>query len=302
MPGELKRSLPLYSGLGFPEQYSHELSVQAPHPGLVFDKFIDTWLIGTNGRCAIQKPGTDRNDSPKLKLGSKRAWLEETIERYKGATGVIQQGLTAALDRQKQLIKALVGKDIEMATDWRFVSGLGNGHPFETGFIWHRSLGVPYLPGSAIKGLMRAWADPDKGWGDVAKWKDIKCLFGDTDDDGAGALIVFDALPLSPPTIEIDIMNPHYADYYARKLDAKKDPIPPADYLSPTPIFFLAVAAGQSFQFVLAPRCPNKADAENDVALGCELLRDALSTLGAGGKTAVGYGVFHPEENKSQSA
>lgn len=296
----LMRSVPLYTDVGFPSRdkdFSYTLQPATPHPGLVFDKFIDTWLIDANGRCTTQKPGTDRNDSKELKFGSKRAWLKETITRYEGAINVIQKGLTAALDRQKQLIKVLGGKDIEMATDWRFVSGLGNGHPFETGFIWHRTLGVPYLPGSAVKGLMRAWADPDKGWGDAAKWKDVKHLFGDTGDDGAGTLIVFDALPLSPPAIDVDIMNPHYAKYYAGDKDANGRTIPPADYLSPTPIFFLAVAVSQSFQFVLAPRCQKKANAENDVALGCDLLEEALSTLGAGGKTAVGYGYFGPGED-----
>lgn len=302
MPRELKRSLPLYAPLGFWERtetqgYAHGLTVRAPHLGLVFDKFIDTWLIDINGCWTVQKPGTGRDDSKQLKFGSKRAWLEETIARYKGAINVIQEGLTATLDRQKQLIKVLGGDDIKMATDWRFVSGLGNGHPFETGFIWHRTLSVPYLPGSAVKGSMRAWTDPTKGWGDMAKWKDIKRLFGDTDDDGVGALIVFDALPLSPPTIEIDIMNPHYAKYYAGDKGANDRAIPPADYLSPTPIFFLTVAADQTFRFVLAPRCQKEANAASDVALGCELLKEALSTLGAGGKTAVGYGVFRRVED-----
>lgn len=308
------RSLPLYGnqGLGFFARDAEKGfadghgDVTQAHIGLVFDKFADTWRIDTNGRCEIQEPAKKQDQEHILTFGSKRAWLEETIKHYDSANTTLKGGLIRVLVRER-MIEAIGGQCFVMKTDWRFVSGLGNGHPFETGFIWHRTLGVPYLSGSSVKGLLRAWADPrldkeDKpqGWGDPNRWPQVKHLFGDTNDDGAGTLIVFDALPLSPPTIELDIMNPHYAAYYAG--DAKKDPIPPADYLSPTPIFFLAVAAGQSFQFVLAPRCPKKANAENDVALGFELLKEALSTLGAGGKTAVGYGTFHPEENKSQSA
>lgn len=92
-------------------------------------------------------------------------------------------------------------------------------------------------------------------------------------------------------------MNPHYAKYYSGEKDVNNHAIPPADYLSPTPIFFLTVAAGQTFRFVLAPRCQKEANAANDVAFGCELLKEALSTLGAGGKTAVGYGYFRSSED-----
>src|SRR5207249_3153998 len=129
----------------------------------------------------------------------------------------------------------------------------------ETGFIWHHTLGVSYLPGSSVKGLMRAWVDPKidengqiKGWGDKETWEKIKRLFGDTEYDGAGALTIFDALPTQAPEIDLDIMNPHYGEYYA-------DPrTPPADYLSPTPIFFLTVKEHQRFLFGLALRPDSK--------------------------------------------
>ena len=35
------------------------------------------------------------------------------------------------------------------------VTGMGNPHPLESGFTWHPTLGMPYLPGSAV-GLVRA--------------------------------------------------------------------------------------------------------------------------------------------------
>jgi CRISPR-associated protein Cmr6 len=270
------------------------------HLGLVFDKLIDTWRINTDGGCDIQAPAKKQTDRDKLTYGSKRAWLEEAIERYCAIKNALESNLTKALERESKLIEALGGQCVVMKTDWRLVSGLGNGHPFETGFIWHRTLGVPYLPGSSVKGLIRAWADPHPnqdgnplGWGDPEEWNDVKHLFGDTIDDGAGSLIVFDALPLVPPAIELDIMNPHYGDYYADKPDRNGHPIPPADYLRPNPIFFLTVAAGQSFRFALAPRPDKRRDEAgqaDDVKYGLALLKTALSSIGAGGKTAVGYG------------
>jgi CRISPR-associated protein Cmr6 len=41
---------------------------------------------------------------------------------------------------------------------WRLALGLGNEHPLENGMTLHRTLGLPYLPGSAQKGLARRYA------------------------------------------------------------------------------------------------------------------------------------------------
>jgi CRISPR-associated protein Cmr6 len=82
----------------------------------------------------------------------------------------------------------------------------------------------------------------------------------------------------------LDIMNPHYAPYYEDKSK------PPADYYSPRPIFFIAVAHGSKFRFSIAPRTSDVTI--NDVCEGLNLLQQALENLGAGAKTAVGYGYF----------
>ncbi len=58
-----------------------------------------------------------------------------------------------------------------------------------------------------------------------------------------------DGLPTTFPQLDLDIMNPHYGDYYQKKKDNKGNPIPPADYLNPVPVTFLAVATGQRFSF-----------------------------------------------------
>jgi CRISPR-associated protein Cmr6 len=166
------------------------------------------------------------------------------------------------------------------------------GHPLETGLVWHRTLGVPYLPGSSVKGLIRAWAER---WGGSTDTGEVIRLFGPRGEDAkahpsTGALVVFDALPVQPPRLDVDIMNPHYAPYY-------QEGKPPADYHLPVPIFFLAVAPGQAFEFALAPRpgVYGREEAEQakaDLTTGMSLLQDALASIGAGGKTAVGYGYF----------
>ena len=143
------------------------------------------------------------------------------------------------------------------------------------------------------KGDDPAWA---KQWDDETK-EEVNRLFGDSKDIGAGSLIVFDAIPLEKPGLEVDIMNPHYGDYYSKKKmtvtlggTERKIDTPPADYLSPNPIFFLTVASGISFKFALAVR--RGKGTNNDLMKGFELLEEALENIGAGSKTAVGYGHF----------
>lgn len=303
----LKRGLPLYKELsdrGYRENngIADQPFFHEANPGLYFDKFIDTWDL-ENKKNIIQAPGSAKNDSDKLKQGSKRAFLEEIIEYNNKNTG--NQNLTKPLalhhKRMNDLHDALFAqtslkpKDYRMdfKTDWRFVSGLGNGHPFESGFIWHRTLGVPYLPGSSVKGMIRAWA---------AQWlknEHVNELLGpenvsDETSGKCGKIIIFDAIPNKPPKLELDILNPHYGPYY-------EDPSnPPADYYNPVPVFFLSVVKGAEFSFTVAPRpgaYKQDGSENNTISKDLDTVKDwlckALENIGCGGKTAVGYGLFN---------
>jgi CRISPR-associated protein Cmr6 len=278
------RWLPLYQDLGrkaavsLLEEMRPEL--RTAHTGLLFDKFCDVW----------SGPSKWNPETPKQGKAMKHQFMEEIVRQLGGnyqTEGLLKQ----YHQRREALLKTCSGRSKRYATTWRFVSGLGMSHVLETGFVWHRMLGVPYLPGSSVKGLIRAWAEQ---WGGLTDQKEVKRLFGPRGKDAreepaTGALIVFEAMPSNKPILEVDIMNPHYGDYYSKK-DRKGKLIPPADYLSPNPIFFVTVAAGASFTFALAPRSgvPNK----DDLNKGFELLSAALENIGAGGKTAVGYGYF----------
>jgi CRISPR-associated protein Cmr6 len=114
------------------------------------------------------------------------------------------------------------------------------------------------------------------GWLTLAH--DFYQTFGTTEQQGE--VTFFDACPVAVPTLEIDILNPHYGDYYQDKNNQK----PPADYHNPVPTFFLTVAKGSRFQFALASRNPGLAQVAES------WLRQALGDLGIGGKTAAGYG------------
>lgn len=288
------RYLPLYKDFKKPDYTKPRPMEGSAHTGLLFDKFCDHW--SGPDRTKPWKPETLKGDSVK------KLFLDAIVGQMTIRNDTL---MTDYINRREILIKTLKGESRDFTTSWRFVSGLGMGHVLETGFVWHRTLGVPYLPGSSVKGLIRAWADPKmkdnvpQGWGDPVKWDEkYKRLFGDEKDMGAGSLIVFDAIPEAKPKLEVDIMNPHYGDYYNKKpmtiklANGKEQQIetPPADYLSPNPIFFLTVAPDVSFKFALAPRpgIGNTTDLNN----GYNLLKEALENIGAGAKTAVGYGYF----------
>lgn len=276
----INRWLPLYQQLGQKGQ-SAKAKPPTAHTGLVFDKFCDVWA-GLNS----WKP-----ESPRRGRAAKHRFFLE-ITSHMAANTVAGQLLNVYTGRRKGLISALKGGCCVFETHWRFVSGLGMGHPLETGFVWHRTLGVPYLPGSSVKGLIRAWTER---WVDSTNPQEVVRLFGPRGEEArsnpaAGALMVFDALPVRVPKLDLDIMNPHYGPYY-------QESKPPADYHKPVPIFFLAVAPGQAFEFALAPRpsAYGRGDAERaevDLVTGMRLLEEALFNIGAGGKTAVGYGYF----------
>lgn len=83
--------------------------------------------------------------------------------------------------RRRAIARRRGGKVIEATTAERLVIGLGSHHPLETGLLFHRTLGVPYIPGSSIKGLIRAWADPGDdeapGWGALDNRRRVLELF-----------------------------------------------------------------------------------------------------------------------------
>ena len=249
------------------------INSKTAHPGLIFDKFPNGWDYTQK---SIKLPDGEG--------GAKEKWYIDAATRNQDH---LKSNLEQAIKRQKNLTKNLLGTTLELQTDWRFITGLGNSHPYETGFTWHRTLGVPYLTGSSIKGILRDWIT---NWTDQQENKakeEANRLLGsdDTDNPHVGSIIIFDALPTIPPKLEVDILNPHYQQYYT-------DPTnPPADYYNPVPIKFLTIAAGQSFLFTLAARTQTT-ETTNDISQCAKYLCEALNTIGAGGKTAVGYGVF----------
>jgi len=262
--------------------------------GLIYDRYADVWSrpsgAAAGGDGAGGHAAAVRFDQETLKV-----WLDR-FAAYAGERGRELQGLLDNLHaRRQRLLECLGGECFEMTVSWRFASGLGKAHCLENGVIWDRNLGIPYLPGSSVKGVMRAWAehwggDPSLGRADVDR------LFGSArpDNRSIGAVIVFDAYPCAVPALEVDVVNVHYKQYYE-----DPDTTAPSDWLAPVPVHFLAVAPKTRFSFAVAPRSRGRREtatgpggAASDLHTARRLLQDAISTIGIGAKTAVGYGVF----------
>ena len=106
-------------------------------------------------------------------------------------------------------------------------------------------------------------------------------VFGATDDQGD--VNFYDALPVEWK-YKVDVMTPHYGDYYMDKTDQNGNPIPPADWLEPNPITFLTLDRGTKFRFDVQSSEQGLANTAK------EWLKKAVSMLGVGGKTMTGYG------------
>jgi CRISPR-associated protein Cmr6 len=110
----------------------------------------------------------------------------------------------------------------------------------------------------------------------------FRAIFGSI--DRAGAVVFFEGVPENAPRFSLDIMNPHYPDYYGEQSSE-----PPASYQDPRPVYFLTTASGASFSFAVAPRIPTANEMAQQAG---KWLRLGLKTMGIGAKTVAGYGYF----------
>jgi len=243
--------------------------------------------------------------------------------------------MEALLARQQQAFDAITIANSSLRLDARatapFTTGLGNEHPLENGFAFLNPYGLPYLPGSGVKGVLRQAARElaSGQWGDTHGWSEvptyalpvgkqhldlsvIDVLFGRESGDGEtqhlrGALSFWDVIPqIAGDSLMVEIMTPHQSHYYQQKAAAGSTS--PHDSGSPNPISFLTVPPGSRFAFHvvcdaahLARLMPCQgADAPDLVGDGGKLWKalveqafdHAFTWLGFGAKTAVGYGAM----------
>lgn len=170
--------------------------------------------------------------------------------------------------------------------EWRLAVGLGNKTgAHEIGFALHGTYGWPVIPGSSLKGLAAAWArSPAAG----AKPEDVRRVFGTATQ--VGTVHFLDAIPADEPAVvEADVLTPHVKPYYdsVASGDHTNDGadgvlVPPAEYHNPEPVTFLTVSGRYAVDLY--------GQGHGDLDLAAGWLRQAGDELGAGAKTAAGYG------------
>lgn len=290
---------------------------QASNPALLLDRYIDAAAI------ADQK---GQRDSLQRVIDT-NARIDP--EHYRRTITHLEAGIPAMLLQTKSRLAIQLSR----------AAGLENAN-----CCLHPVHGFPYLPGSGLKGLAHAYAchlyyckneatrlrdtEGIDCQGDTGPWKDldekerfiqtIENLFGwapNTDRQGKpsdwdpragrheardptqqrGAVIFHDAFADGAPApLDMDICTPHYDDYY------KDGTTAPGDWLSPNPITFLTIAAGTTFRFRVS------GDDQALVNVAKRLLLGGLHWLGAGAKTAAGYGWFEdswqrdPEQERQE--
>ena len=207
------------------------------------------------------------NASPRVQIaahwrGRRASWLEP----------LVQQGLA---------------RRIEVVTITPCVLWLSFPGPTELGFCLHKVYGLPYLPSSALKGLSRAamWREKDPSAEEPPD--EVLDLFGDGGDKGhIGCVEFLDGIPVSREALlELDVMTPHHAAYYAGQIGV------PHDCEGPNPLKFPVIPAGRVFEVALVyTRGGSGAQAELDKAE--RYLVKGLEEMGLGAKTTSGYGRF----------
>jgi CRISPR-associated protein Cmr6 len=164
----------------------------------------------------------------------------------------------------------------------RLAIGLGGESVLETSISLHHTYGVPYIPGSALKGLAAHYAKNR-----LEKWDAgtdaYQIVFGDT--KSAGYVTFYDALyfpgsanygEYKDTPLALDVMTVHHPDYYGGKKESA-----PADWDSPTPISFLSATGS----YLIALGGP-----QEWVEAAFKILAGALRDEGVGAKTSSGYG------------
>lgn len=195
----------------------------------------------------------------------------------------------------ENMLKEYKADTRKAAVQGRMIVGLGSESVLETSIALHRTYGVPYIPGSALKGLAASYALQYLGddWKPDKEDGAFKIVFGDTAD--AGYITFFDALYM-PDTgyrgqaLYPDVITVHHQDYYGGTGT-------PTDMDSPNPVPFLT-ATGTYLVALAAPGIEDTKQRKAWINATFAILQNALKTMGVGAKTSSGYGRLELERGR----
>ena len=186
----------------------------------------------------------------------------------------------------------------------RLIVNLSDSLIQNAGICLDRNTGLPFIPGSAVKGVARHAALACLR---NSKWtiREFMRVFGSSEVDFRekgelakfasevpekertlkGGVDFIAAQPITEPTIVVDISNVHYPEYYrtGNLGDLARE--------KPNPNTFPAVEKGVRYAFCIAANGMDGID-EALFKKAREVLVEAITVSGIGAKTGAGYGWF----------
>ncbi len=297
-------------------------------PGLRFGMYLKLWGINRRTQEKLWKPHDLGYEARGQQQQEREVKYENKVSALTEAKklGARDKGLMKHLVTRQSVIAQSIAADVLLRLDTiaisPFSTGLGNEHPLENGFSFLNPYGIPYLPASGVKGVLRQAARElaSGEWGETRGWDEkvssdlsvVDILFGLESKGGEmehlrGALTFWDVIPqIKGDSLMVEIMTPHQSHYYQQKRDRKTgDSIAPHDSGQPTPISFLTVPPGSEFVFFVTCDTPRLVDlaqvlVETNPTIGkpywqalmISAFEHAFQWLGFGAKTAVGYGAM----------
>lgn len=224
---------------------------QRQHPGLV-------WRFG--GLPAKYSEDEGNQIQPWGSQQFKTTHRDDVLERTREclAAGSDHERLYSAAYRRWERWTRQHCEARQVQVEGRLLIGIGAPTVFETQMLLHPVYGLPYIPGSTLKGALKAWLKAkiealpaSEKAAKAALGEMFDALFGlinETQDDfeaedgdrsrgQAGLLRLHDAwcVPGGPSPVVAEVETPHHAAYYSGERDVA------SVFDSPTPIAQFAV-------------------------------------------------------------
>lgn len=244
---------------------------------------------------------------------------EKVTELFKGSNDFkgILETRREALATLAPLEEIRIG---EMKLLSRLVHGLGAAHVQEVSMTIHPVYGIPYIPASSVKGLVRHWflqaffegKEPDHPSKQSGEKKELSLLYRELfggqgndqemeieESENLKGLATFYDLFIIDGKITPDVLTVHFRDYYS---STGSKPVAPNMDQNPIPVSFYTVTGGKT-EIIISISKDNRRkrftsySPEQLADLLLEWTSTALWEWGIGSKTALNYGRFTEFEN-----
>ncbi|AGE20912.1 CRISPR type III-B/RAMP module RAMP protein [Geobacillus sp. GHH01] len=186
-------------------------------------------------------------------------------------------------------------KKLKARLSGRIVHGLGAGHVRETSLTIHPVYGLPYIPASSLKGLVRHWFIEAYCEGDekrLGEHEDGCAIFGI--QDHKGQVQFYDIFLIDGLRLEKDVLAVHMKEYYEGKNAA-------TDNQKPVPVSFWTVMAAEVDIYLTAHGFRDDEKTTRLLEAASLYTKQALMEWGIGSKTSSGYGRFSEVDDVTET-